>query len=51
MSEEEFSAEKNYRVALSITKSMLLKGIIDKKDFNKINKLLVKKYKPIVGSL
>ena len=51
MNEEQFNREKNYRVAIAIAKSMLVKEIIDKKDYKKINKLLVKKYNPIVVAL
>lgn len=51
MSEEQFNREKNYRVALVIAKSMLAKEIIDKNDFKKIDKLLIKKFNPIVGAL
>ena len=51
MNEEQFNREKNYRVAIAIAKSMLVKEIIDKKDYKKINKLLVKKYNPVVGAL
>ncbi|QRN84826.1 hypothetical protein JR334_07510 [Clostridia bacterium] len=51
MTTEQFEREKNYQVTLYITKSMLEKGLIDKKDFAKIRAKLVKKYKPIIGSL
>ena len=51
MSEQQFKREKNYQVALVITKSMLAKEIIDKSDFKKINKMLIKKYNPVVGAL
>lgn len=51
MNGQQFEQEKNYRVALAIAKAMLSKEIIDKRDFKKINKLLVKKYNPVVGSL
>ena len=51
MSEQAFKSEKDYRVALAIAKSMLAKEIIDKGDFKKINKMLIKKYNPVVGVL
>lgn len=51
MSEQQFKREKNYQVALVIAKSMLAKEIIDKSDFKKINKMLIKKYNPVVGAL
>ena len=51
MNQNQFEREKNYRTALAITKEMLSKGIIDKKDFKKINNMLVKKYNPVFGDL
>ncbi|NLK94758.1 MAG: hypothetical protein GX275_06165 [Clostridiales bacterium] len=51
MNQKQFEREKNYRTTLAITKVMLSRGIIDSKDFNKINKLLVKKYNPVIGAL
>ena len=51
MNEQQFEREKNYRVALAITKVMLSKDIIDKKDFKIINKMLIKKFEPVIGAL
>mgnify|MGYP005952744075 CR=1 len=51
MTAEQFEREKNYRISVNIAKEMLSKAIIDKSDFRKINKLLVKKYNPVVGAL
>lgn len=51
MTQERFEREKNYQVTLYITKSMLKRGLIDKKDFSKIKAMLISKYKPIIGSL
>ncbi len=51
MSKEQFEREKNYRVSLSIAKSMLKKGIITEQDYCKIDTMLIAKYRPIIGSL
>lgn len=51
MNEEQFNSEKNYKVALSISKSMLSKRLITDKEYNKIDRMLMEKYKPIIGSL
>lgn len=51
MTAEQFEREKNYQVTLYIAKSMLEKELIDKKDFNRIRTMLIRKYKPIIGSL
>jgi len=51
MSKEQFEKEKNYRVFLSIAKSMLKNGIITDDDYCKIDTILKAKYRPIIGSL
>ena len=50
MTAEQFDCEKNYRLSISIAKSMLSKGLIDKKDYRRIDSMLITKYKPIIGS-
>ena len=51
MNHDQFQREKNYRVSLSITKSMLANGVITEQEYRKIDKLLVTKYKPVIGGL
>lgn len=51
MSKEQFNSEKNYRVSLFIAKSMLSKKLITDKEYSKIDRMLIEKYKPIIGSL
>ena len=51
MTAEQIKKEKNYRAAVGIAKDMLIKRIINKGDFNKINKMLIEKYNPIIGAL
>ena len=51
MDNSQFERERNYQISLSIAKRMLSKGLIDKKDFIKIDTLLVAKYHPLIGSL
>lgn len=51
MTAEQFKREKNYRAAIAIANNMLMKKIINKGDFNKINKMLIEKYNPIIGAL
>lgn len=49
MTPAQFDREKNYRVSLALAKSMLSLGLIDKKDFSKIDALLVAKYRPVIA--
>lgn len=51
MSHDQFKRERNYRVSLSIAKSMLSRELITEHEYNKIDKMLVKKYNPVIGSL
>ncbi len=51
MTDEQFRAEKLYQVSLSLSKSMLEKGVITTADFDIIDKILLEKYSPILGTL
>lgn len=51
MNQEQFNRERNYRVSIAIAKSMLLRKLITTQDYNKIDKMLISKYKPIIGSI
>jgi uncharacterized membrane protein len=51
MTKEQFEREKNYRVALSVAKTMLARGLINEKDYAKINAKLIKNYNPVLGGL
>jgi len=49
MTHEQFQREKNYRVTLSIVKSMLKQGVISDKDYCAIDTMLVAKYRPVTA--
>ena len=51
MTEEQFRAEKLYYISLSIARSMLEKGVIDKEVLAIIDTKLLEKYRPISGIL
>lgn len=51
MTEEQFRAEKLYYISLSIAKSMLEKGVIDREVFAIIDTKLLEKYRPVSGTL
>ena len=48
MSEKEFQAEKLYYISVSIAKSMLEKGVIDREVYTIIDTNLLEKYRPII---
>ena len=51
VSKEQFRAERLYLMSLSIAKSMLQKGVISEKEFAEIDTILLKKYRPTLGTL
>ena len=51
MTREQFEGEKNYRAALAVAKTMLKQGIINEKDFCRIDTMLLDIYQPILGKL
>lgn len=51
MADDEFNRELHYQISMSITKSMLEKGIIDSELYNLIDAKMLEKYQPIIGSL
>lgn len=51
MNEKQFRAEKLYHISLSVAKSMLEKDIISKEEYQEIDTILLKKYRPILGTL
>lgn len=51
MTDEQFKAEKLYQTSLSIAHSLLKKDMITPEEFNAIDKLLLEKYRPLLGTL
>jgi len=51
MTPDQFEREKNFRVSLAIAKSMLAKGLITAKEYNRIKSDLIVKYQPVIGAL
>lgn len=51
MTNGQFEREKNYRVAVSIAKTMLKRGLITSHEYRRIDKILIRKYRPVFGGL
>lgn len=51
MTQQQFEMEKNYRLALTIAKTMLNNDLISPKEYKKIDAMLIAKYQPIIASL
>ncbi len=46
-----FQPELMYRMALSVAKAMLKKGIISREEYSEIDTILLEKYRPTLGTL
>lgn len=51
MTAEQFDREKSYGAAISLAKTLLSKGLITEKEYAKIDTILIRKYRPIIGGL
>ncbi len=51
VSKEQFRAERLYLMSLSVAKSMLKKGVISEDEYSEIDTILLKKYRPTLGTL
>jgi uncharacterized membrane protein len=51
MTREQFDREAGYGTAMSAARSMHARGIIGDHDYRKIETILKRKYRPIIGSL
>lgn len=51
MSDEGFLREARYQASLSIAKAMLHQGLISREEFGEIDDFLLKKYRPLLGTL
>ena len=51
MTKDQFEREKNYRTSLAIAKNLVTRGIISEKDYRKIDTMLTKKFRPLLGSI
>lgn len=47
----DFQPELMYRMALSVAKAMLKKGIISREEYSEIDTILLEKYRPTLGTL
>ena len=51
MTKLQFNREVSYGAAMAIARSLLTKGLINDKDYRKIDTKFKKKYRPIIGNL
>lgn len=51
MTPEQFKSEKDYRVTLSIAKSMLQRGLITEQEYKKIDGIMLEKYRPLLDAV
>ena len=51
MDDERFRAETAYQASLILAQGMLQAGLLTEAEFTKVKKLLLAKYKPLLGGL
>ena len=51
MNRQQFQREKEYGAALAIAKAMLNKSLITANDYRRLRAALMRKYRPVIGSL
>jgi len=51
MTKEQFDRETRYGVVMATARTMLSKGILNERDYRKIDTMMRQKYRPIIGSL
>ena len=51
MSKEEFRNEKLYQATMQIARKMLKQGAISEEEYNEIDAVFLKKYRPVLGQI
>lgn len=51
MTQEQFKREKAYHITLCIARAMFQCGLINEREYKKIDTMMLNKYRPILGSL
>ena len=51
MTDEQFNAEKEYQIRMSIMRKLLKEQVITDQEYKKIDTKLLKKYQPVFGVL
>jgi len=49
MTRAQFDRERDYGAALSIAKTLLRAGLVSDREYRKIDTILSRKYRPIIG--
>lgn len=49
MTAEQFEREKKYQAAVAVARSMLERGVIDEKDFLRVEEKMRQKFRPVLG--
>ena len=51
MTKDQFDREKNYGIAMSIARRMLSEGLINDRDYRKMDTIFKAKFRPVIGAL
>lgn len=51
MNKEKSEAERRYQASLTVAKALLSSGTITKEEYDEIDTILLRKYRPVFGTL
>ena len=51
MNDMDFNSEMNYQITMSYVRQLKRNGAITEEEYRKINTIMLKKYRPILGTL
>ena len=51
MNKQQMEAEFDFRVSLGVAQNLLSEGLLTKPEYEKVKRLLLRKYTPIISSL
>jgi hypothetical protein len=51
MSKDKFEAERRYQASLNVAKALLSSGAITKEEYDEIDTILLRKYRPVFGTI
>ena len=51
MTKEQFHNEKMYQATMGMVRRMLSEGIISEEEYQRVDKIFLEKYRPVIGSV
>ena len=51
MTKEQFHNEKMYQATMGMVRRMLSEGIISEEEYQRVDKIFLEKYRPVIGTI